>query len=301
MIEIKKSIYRTKNSDLSELIGSDITVLKNDSVQNERFRSRVLYHQDEESNPQHMLICFNKDSEVFVSTHNFAESFLILSGIAQYRFYDESGVAKHDIRMSSAELEGTFYTFIGPNKAHRFFPLSDYVVANEVGHSQFSSDNTNYGKNTQYENANEHTASQLAIEPLIKNIKTEFLLEKKTRIRFKSAKGVAEISYQDILSLIEYSGSSITIEPDLTLLGDSCKSAEPIEQLIVVLPGESITLRCNQCRLHALKGEVQIESESKQLISKLDTAQVFTLLLRAPEFTIKNQSNNLSLLHATYS
>ena len=56
-----------------------------------------------------MLICFNKDSVVEVSFHRFAESFLILEGIAHYRFYsNKNGTVFHDVRMSPAKLKGIF-------------------------------------------------------------------------------------------------------------------------------------------------------------------------------------------------
>ena len=84
-----------------------------------------------------MFICFDNRSLVPVSFHSFSESFLIIEGIAHYKFYDKKGNVSHDIRLSPASLGGIFYVFISPQIPHEFFALTKHVLANEVGRSHF--------------------------------------------------------------------------------------------------------------------------------------------------------------------
>ena len=115
MKSIKNAIYQINRNILNLVNLKNINKLKKSADKVERLRSRVLYHSSTESNPQHMFICFASKSLVEVSLHTFAESFLITSGIAHYRFYSKSGKPFHDIRMSPALMQGSFYAFISPN------------------------------------------------------------------------------------------------------------------------------------------------------------------------------------------
>ena len=121
---ISKGIFKLDKNKVNLIKVSDYKQLIKEANSHPRLRSRILYHESSESLPQHMLICFNKDSVVEVSFHRFAESFLILEGIAHYRFYsNKNGKVIHDVRMSPAKLKGIFYTFISPYVAHRFFRI----------------------------------------------------------------------------------------------------------------------------------------------------------------------------------
>ena len=116
---LKEGIYQLDRNQISHINESDFKNLVESSSKVDRLRSRVLYHTSPNSEPQHMLMCFDSKSIVEVSFHTFGESFLILSGVAQYRFYStKDGSVINDVRMSPASMKGIFYTYISPNVAH---------------------------------------------------------------------------------------------------------------------------------------------------------------------------------------
>ena len=200
---LKEGIYQLDRSLISQISINNIKNLEESASKVDRLRSRILYHSSSKSEPQHMLICFDSKSIVEVSFHTFAESFMILSGVAQYRFYSiKDGSVVYDIRMSPASKKGIFYTYISPNIPHRFFPLTKHVVANEVGYSFFSPEQTSFGEGTLFDVSNKVKSEEIATQPLIRNSDTKFNKISSDEYTFYSKIGVAEISYESILDLL---------------------------------------------------------------------------------------------------
>lgn len=295
---IKEGIFKLDRNKINEINSSVIKDLKTSSKNNPRNRSRILYHASENSNPQNMFICFEKNSIVEVSLHTFAESFLITSGIAQYRFYSKDGnEVIHDVRMSPANLCGTFYTFIYPETPHRFFPITDYVTALEVGHSKFSSENTSFGNKNEYKNANLLTMKEIAEQPLMKKIKTFIKKIEKDKFKFGSLNGVAELSFNKIMNICEDQKTSFVLIPEKLINNEiNVKLDEIVEFFIIVQDSDTFKFKSSNSILSCIFGETEIiSSEYKNKLSPNSTISLGPL--KNKEYTITNSSSRISILH----
>ena len=81
--------------------------------------------------------------------------------------------------------------------------MSANIIANEIGYSKFSPDNTFYGTGKTFRVANNLKNSQIGNEILVRSNYTKFKDKKDDEIVFRSKSGVAEISYDDVEELIK--------------------------------------------------------------------------------------------------
>ena len=295
MKTISKGIFKLNKKKLNLIKVSNYKQLIKEANSHPRLRSRILYHESSESLPQHMLICFNKDSVVEVSFHRFAESFLILEGIAHYRFYsNKNGTVFHDVRMSPAKLKGIFYTFISPYIAHRFFPLSTNIIANEIGYSKFSSKNTFYGTGKTFKTANNLKNSQIGNEILVRSNNTKFKDEKNDIITFKSQSGIAELSYNDVEELIKLKKKPFFLIPSykaqkkrfITNLQKKFWFCKKIKKKKIFCENSIITI---------IHGESILEYEAKKIY--LNETRIVVGPLKNLKISIKNNKSQVLILH----
>ncbi len=266
MKKIKEGIYKTNREKISFLDKRFISTLQHDASSVSSLRSRILYHSSTETTPQQMFICFDRNSTVPVSMHSFSESFLIIDGVAHYRFYKKSGEVFHDVRLSPANLNGTFYVFIKKTIPHRFFSLSKYSVANEIGHSHFSPKFTKYGNTIAYRKANKLNLAQLNKEILFRNSKTTFKKIFNNCFLMFSKSGIIELSYNDILFLIKTNKKPFFIFPDT---GKSIKKnqvSELLEKIYVIQPKKTSKLVLKNSYISIIKGAAEIKFNKKKIL-----------------------------------
>ncbi|MDB9979999.1 WbuC family cupin fold metalloprotein [Candidatus Pelagibacter sp.] len=293
---LKKGIYQLDRNQVSMINEKDVKNLKKSATEVDRLRSRVLYHSSSNSEPQHMLICFEAKSIVEVSFHTFAESFLIINGVAQYRFYStEDGSVINDIRMSPASMKGIFYTYISPNIAHRFFPLTKHVVANEVGYSSFSSENTLYGEGNLYDASNKVKSEELATEPLIRNSNTNFTKIQSDQYTFDSNSGIAEISYESVLNLVKKEKKAFSLMPSKTLT--AFKKHDFVLEKLYIIPNNCILeITLEDSIIHNIFGCVNIIT--KDFNKNLDVSNKFVIgPIKSSKAVIQNINSEFSIIH----
>ena len=103
-------------------------------------RTRICLHSSHDSIPQDMLIYFQSNSIVPISSHNFSESFAIISGSGFYRLFFTTSSTFVDLPLSSVCGDSYFYLFIPCLLPHVFFPSTSLLVS-ETGFTKFSSKN----------------------------------------------------------------------------------------------------------------------------------------------------------------
>tara|TARA_B100001057_G_scaffold501283_1_gene623171 strand:- start:14263 stop:15168 length:906 start_codon:yes stop_codon:yes gene_type:complete len=294
---IKEGIYRINRDIINSVSIKKINKLKKSADEVSRLRSRVLYHSSTNSNPQHMFICFSAKSIVEVSMHTFAESFLINSGVAQYRFYKKNGNTFHDIRMSSASMKGNFYAFIAPHIPHRFFPISDYVLANEVGHSSFLKENTYYGSKQKFEKANNINSEEIASQPIVKSSVTTFIKENSNLYTFYSKTGIAELSFDAVNDLALKVKKSFCLMPNLKMLKNR-KSNKQAEKFYVITGNDQIEIYLQNSIIHSIYGDATITvNRSNQ---QINPSKLFVLgPLKNQKVKIANKKKEIAIIHVT--
>ena len=294
---LKKGIYkfdRVKDLVVSKNV---LKFLEKDASEIDRFRSRILYHDNSLSNPQHMLICFDDRSVVPVSFHEFAESFSIIKGIAHYKFYDLNGNVKHDIRLSPAYLDGTFYVAIARLTPHRFFSITKHVLANEIGFTHFSPELTKFGKGKTFLKADKETTKQMLSEPLIYGSETKFSLLKKNCFIFGSNDGIAQLSTKDVTERLKNSENAISFIADEKIIGKKYKKKIP-EIIWAIKPGKKINIRLNNknSMIHLMNGVGLFNLRNKKVT--LDINKDFALnTLEDKNVEVKNLSENNLIIH----
>ena len=293
---LKEGIYQLDRNKVTSIDENLIKNLEKSASSVDRLRSRVLYHASSSSEPQHMLICFESKSIVEVSFHTFAESFIILNGVAQYRFYStEDSSVIHDVRMSPASMKGIFYTFIAPKVAHRFFPLTKHVIANEVGYSPFSPEKTFYGEGNLYEASNRVQSNELANEPLVRNINTIITKVSSDQYNFDSAIGVAELSYEMILDLVKKENKPFSIMPSKKMT-EFKKHDFILEQFFVIPNNCELKLKLKDSIINNIYGSAKIIS--KDLNKDLDALNNFVIgPIKNRDVIVKNINSEFSIIH----
>ena len=293
---LKEGIYQLDRNQISQINKSDFKNLEESASKVDRLRSRILYHTSSNSEPQHMLICFESKSIVEVSFHTFAESFIIINGVAQYRFYSkEDGSVINDIRMSPASMKGIFYTYISPNIAHRFFPLTKHVVANEVGYSSFAPEKTFYGEGNLYDASNKVKSEELATQPLIRNTDTNFTKISSDQYDFDSDIGVAEISYESVLNLVKKESKPFSISPSKKMTAFK-KHDFVLEKLYIIPNNCKLELKLHDSIINNIYGCANISS--KNLDKNLDTLNNFVIgPIKNSEIVIQNINSEFSIIH----
>lgn len=295
MKTISKGIFKLDKNKVNLIKISDYKKLIKEANSHPRLRSRILYHESSESLPQHMLICFNKDSVVEVSFHRFAESFLILEGIAHYRFYsNKNGRVIHDVRMSPAKLKGIFYTFISPYTAHRFFPLSTNIIANEIGYSKFSPKNTFYGTGKTFRVANNLKNAQIGNEILVRSNNTKFKDKKDDEIIFRSKSGVAEISYDDVEELIKLKKKPFFLIPSYEGQKKEIYNKSP-EKILVLQKNQKKKFFCENSIITIIHGESILEYGDKKI--NLNESKIVIGPFKNLKISIKNNKSQVLILH----
>ena len=245
-----------------------------------------------------MFICFDNRSLVPVSFHLYSESFLIIDGIAHYKFYDKKGNVSHDIRLSPASLGGTFYVFISPQIPHRFFALTKHVLANEVGHSYFSPDFTKYGAGKIFSKADKLTSAQMAKKLLVKNFNTKIKMKKKGYYSFESSSGVAELSSEKVLSILNKNTGPVCFYPSSKKYGVKNRKEEMVEQIWAIQPKKILKLRMKSSMIHLMTGKVKIKLDNKNII--LSREKNFVLgPINKSEIILENISDQPLLFHIT--
>lgn len=297
MKKLKKGIYNF-NKKKDYLINKKVlNILEKDASKIDRYRSRILYHENSESNPQHMLICFDDRSIVPVSFHKFAESFSIIKGIAHYKFYDLKGNVKHDIRLAPPYLDGNFYVAIAPLTPHRFFSITKYVLANEIGFTHFSTELTKFGKGKQFFKANKETTKQMLSKPLVIGSHTKFNFLRKNYFSFGSNDGIAQLSTADVVEKIKSSENAVSFVVDEKIVGKKYKKEIP-EIIWAIKPGKKINLKLKHQNsiIHIMNGIGELRLKDKRVV--LDINKNFVLNTHDNKFIhIKNISENNLILH----
>lgn len=295
MKKIKDGIYKTNRNKVGFIDKRFIKSLEKDASTVASLRSRILYHSSTDSSPQQMLICFDRNSTVPVSMHTFSESFLIVDGIAHYRFYKKSGEIFHDVRLSPAQLNGTFYVYIKKEIPHRFFSLSKYSIANEVGYSYFSPDFTKYGNTPYYKKANKINLDQLNKEILLRNSKTIFKKLFSNHYQMNSKTGIIELSYKDILTLIKNNKNPFFIFPGTGFRVKKNYISSLLEKIYVMQPNKISKLVLKNSYISVVKGVAEIKFDKKKII--MNEKKSFVLgPIKNNLITIKNLSKN-SIFH----
>ncbi len=291
---IKEGIYQINRNIVNSINLKHTHELKKSADKVSRLRSRVLYHSSTKSNPQHMFICFSSESLVEVSMHTFAESFLITNGIAQYRFYSKRGKPIHDIRMSPAFMKGSFYAFISQNVPHRFFPLSKHVLANEVGHSSFSSKNTSFGTKNEYKNANKVESKEIAIQAVIRSNQTYFLKKKSNLYMFESKSGIAELSYGAIENLVLKSKKSFCLIPSPKML----KRKKALEKFFIINGLDKIKIYLENSIINCIYGNINIVIGNTKYTT--EPLKLFAIgPIKKKTAVIKNLKKDIAIIHVT--
>ena len=293
---LKEGIYQLDRNQISHINESDLKNLVESSSKVDRLRSRVLYHTSPNSEPQHMLICYDSKSIVEVAFHTFGEGFLILKGVAQYRFYStKDGSVINDVRMSPAPMKGIFYTYISPNVAHRFFALTKHVVANEVGYSAFLPEKTFYGEGNLYDASNKVKSEELATQPLIRNTDTNFTKVSSDQYNFDSDIGVGEISYESVLNLLKEEKNPFSIMPSKKMTAFK-KHDFVLEKLYIIPNNCKLELKLEDSIISNIYGCANISS--KNLNKDLDVSNNFVVgPIKDSEIVIQNINSEFSIIH----
>ena len=293
---IKDGIFQSERSKLKLNSNAIINDLKKSASRVERLRSRILYHTNLKSYPQHMFLCFDRKSKVPVSFHTFAESFTITEGVAHYRFYNSKGQPKHDIRLSPAYMNGTFYVLISPKTPHRFFSISKHVTANEIGFSHYSSEFTSYGKGNVFKKADKLTLKQLIQKPLIIKNDTKISKIKKNCFKISSKSGVAQLSFEIINDLLHKCNEPFYIYPCEKITKLRNKLIKTTEQIIVIPPKQKMSLKLSDGVIHLLKGSMNILCEKK--IFRLNLKKNFSIgSFKNKSLDIKNNNSKVAIFH----
>ncbi len=295
---LKEGIYQATRKKPTIINKNIFDNLKKSASKVDRFRSRILYHSSLSSNPQHMFICFDNRSLVPVSFHSFSESFLIIEGIAHYKFYDMKGHVSHDIRLSPASLSGIFYVFISPQIPHRFFALTKHVLANEVGHSHFSPEFTQYGRGGIFSKADKLTSAQMAKQLLVKNSNTKIKIKKKGYYSLESSSGVVELSSVEVLSILKKNTTPICFYPSSKMIGVKNSKEEMVEQIWAIQPKKKIKLLMKNTMIHIINGKSKIKLGNKNII--LDIKKNFAFgPINKSKIIVENISDEPLLFHIT--
>ena len=295
---LKEGIYQLDRNQTSQINESDLKNLEVSASKADRLRSRVLYHSSPNSEPQHMLICYDSMSSVEVAFHSFGEGFLILNGLAQYRFYSiEDGSVINDVKMSPASMKGTFYTYISPNVAHRVFPLTKYVFANEVAYSTFSPEKTFYGEGNLYDASNKVKSEELVTQPLIRNTDTNFTKVSSDQYVFESDIGVGEVSYESVLNLLKKEKKPFSITPSSKMTVFK-KHHFVLEKLYIIPNNSRLEIKLEDSMISNIYGCANISS--KILNEDLDVSNNFIIgPIKDSEIIIQNINSEFSIMHIT--
>ena len=127
-------------SDHSPFSMKDLSFMDHVSSSLPLKRTRICLHSSNDSIPQDMIIYFQSNSRVLISSHNFSESFTIISGSGSYRIYFSSSSTFVDVPLSSGGSDSYFYLFIPCFIPHVFSPCTPLLVS-ETGFTKFSSKN----------------------------------------------------------------------------------------------------------------------------------------------------------------
>jgi cupin fold WbuC family metalloprotein len=292
---INDTIFKVERN-FSPVLDSDRKVLIEAAKNTDRYRSRILYHPSEDSVPQHMLICFDKRSVVEVSTHKYPESFTLIEGVAQYRFYDKAGIVETDVRMSPAHVGGVFFVHIDAEVPHRFFAFTDGVIANEVGYSSFAPENTKFGTDGGFSIANDDSMAHVAEQRLTINNQTVFEEIDDQNIGFSSNSGVSQISKHDLISFLDSKQRSMAFRWAEKVDGLN----KELEALVAFLPGESFSWSGKNISVHLLDGEgLTVSSAQGSQMSTLSQKKQFAVIGCGENVTMSNNSSQIVIVHLT--
>lgn len=293
---LKEGIYQATRKKPTVINKNIINNLKKSASKVDRFRSRILYHSSSNSNPQHMFICFDNRTLVPVAFHTFSESFLMIEGIAHYKFYDKKGNVSHDIRISPASLGGIFYVFISPQIPHRFFALTKHVLASEICHSHFSPEFTQFGKGKIFSKADKLTSAQMAKQLLVKNSNTRIKMKKKGYYSVESSSGVAELSSVEVLNILKKNTNPVCFYPSNKMIGVKNSKAEMVEQIWAIQPKKKLQLLMKNTMMHIINGEAKIKLNNKNIILGIKKNLALGPINKS-KITVENISEQPLLFH----
>jgi hypothetical protein len=220
-----------------------------------------------------------------------------MKGIAHYKFYDFKGNVKHDVRLSPAYLNGTFYVIISRLTLHRFFPITKNVLANEMGFTHFSEDLTKSGKGKAFSRADKENTKQMLSKPLVHGSTTKFNLIKKNCFSFGSNNGIAQLSMEDIKSRIKNYEKAVSFTADEKIIGDKYKKNIP-EIIWAIKPGKNININLKNQKsiIHIINGVCELTLKNK--IIKLDINKNFVLNAQKTNYIkVTNISKDISIIH----
>lgn len=293
---LKEGIYQATRKKPTVINKNISNILKKSASKVDRFRSRILYHSSPNSNPQHMFICFDNRTLVPVAFHSFSESFLMIEGIAHYKFYDKKGNVSHDVRITPASLGGIFYVFISPQIPHRFFALTKHVLASEICHSHFSPEFTQFGKGKIFSKADKLASAQIAKQLLVKNSNTKIKMKKKGYYSVESSSGIVELSSVEVLNILKKNTNPVCFYPSNKMIGVKNSKEEMVEQIWAIQPKKKLQLLMKNTMMHIINGEAKIKLYNKNII--LGVKKNYALgPINKSKITVENISDQPLLFH----
>ena len=138
MKKIKEGVFSCENVSIIQIGDREINQLIKEARSTELKRARVNIHKSSDDLLHEMIIAFTSESEVKVHKHpNKRESFHILKGRVQIRFYGEELIEMTDRRITLCSERGPYYYRMQDQLWHKVIPLTDICVIHEITDGPF--------------------------------------------------------------------------------------------------------------------------------------------------------------------
>lgn len=126
--------------DIFVLGKGDIDIIKSAANASELKRARINIHGSDDNSIHEMIIAFTLASKVLPHRHpDKIESFHIIEGVVEIRFYDDNGTEHECNRVKLDATIGPFFYRLQKPLWHSVHPLSDICVLHEITNGPFVS------------------------------------------------------------------------------------------------------------------------------------------------------------------
>ena len=140
--EFNKEVFYT-DQDLTKVSKTDIEILKQKALANDRKRIRLCSHKNVNDPLHEMLIIHVKDTFVPPHKHlNKSESIHVIEGIVDIVILDEQGEVTELIPMGEYASGRSFYIRMETALYHTFLIQSDFLVFHEITKGPFNRSDT---------------------------------------------------------------------------------------------------------------------------------------------------------------
>ena len=139
--KLSDGVFRSSGA-YSVLTPEYVNLIKEDALANHLKRSRINFHDTDESSVHEMILCLHESTRLNVHRHiNKTESFHLIEGVLAVVLFANDSTGILDTIIIRSGYSSCFYR-LNHSIDHLVVPLSEFVIMHETTSGPFSSDLT---------------------------------------------------------------------------------------------------------------------------------------------------------------